>query len=234
MSDLLNKNRCSRIITSNQTGIHHNLAHILEKHIKHDFLKPESRHTVNAFREIEKDVIPLNRPLIFDSGCGVGESTLALAQRFPGHIIIGIDKSAHRLQKNTHYRFDLTANYRLVRADLYDFWRLAVREHWPVDKHFIFYPNPWPLKKDLKKRFHGHPVFPQLLLLGNTIELRSNWLIYLQEFAFAYHYITGKTVVIESFTPVVPETPFERKYLQSGHVLYRLVIENLNFASRSL
>ncbi len=218
-------NNPSRVITSNQTGIHNNLKHVLEKHLHHNFLKPISRHTLNAFQEIERIIQARNQPIILDSGCGVGESTLHLAQQNPEHIVLGIDKSFHRLQKNKLFNNPLSVNYYLVRADLFDFWRLVFHEQWPVDKHFLYYPNPWPLKKDIKKRFHGHPVFPQLIQLGNIIELRSNWLIYLQEFSFAYQLITGRSVVIESFIPEMPITPFERKYLQSGHTLYRLVIE---------
>jgi len=91
--------------------------------------------------------------------------------------------------------------------------------------HFILYPNPWPLKKDLKKRYHAHPVFHELVRLGKRIELRSNWSLYLQEFSHAYQYISGRSSTVESFTPEIAITPFERKYMNSGQTLYRLIIE---------
>jgi len=218
-------NKFSRRIFSNQQGIHENLICFLEKYKNHPYLKPVARHTLDAFKKVEQIIAKENKPIILDSGCGVGESTLYFAQKYKHHIVLGIDKSLYRLNKNKHYNKFVTENYYLLRADLFDFWRLAAREKWDIDLHFILYPNPWPLKKDLKKRYHAHPVFHELVRLGKRIELRSNWSLYLQEFSHAYQYISGKSSTVESFTPEIAITPFERKYMNSGQTLYRLIIE---------
>ena len=219
-------NKPSRTIYTNQNGIHENLARILERYQQHPYLKPVARHTLEAFKTAENILGKERKPLILDSGCGVGESTIYLAQKYKNHFVLGVDKSFYRMNKNKFYRKAIADNYYLLRADLVDFWRLAAKQNWKIDRHFILYPNPWPLKKDLKKRFHAHPVIRDLVTLGTRIEVRSNWPIYLQEFAFAYRVFTGRRFDVEPFIPDEAITPFERKYMQSGQQLYRLIINN--------
>lgn len=87
---------------------------------------------------------------------------------------------------NTHRDFRDTppppTNLLLLRADLVDFWILASRDDaWTVEEHAILYPNPYPKRTQVLRRWHGHPVFPLLLGLGGKITLRSNWKAYLEE-----------------------------------------------------
>jgi len=112
----------------------------------------------------------------------------------------------------------------LIRADLVDFWRLAVLSKWKFKKHFLWYPNPWPKKKHLQRRWHGHPVFPILKKLGGHLELRTNWKIYAEEFSLAITVLSDTKTGVEIWDPDIPETPFERKYQSSGQQLYRLTI----------
>lgn len=211
-------------IHSRQTQPHEALCARLEKYRTRGFQKPIARHTLAAFARAEQLVRATGQPLILDSGCGVGASTVCLARRFPDHFVLGIDKSVARLAKHHAYRDESVANYALVRADLIDFWRLAARHDWHVARHYLFYPNPWPKKSALTKRFHGHPVFWDLIKLGDYFEVRSNWEIYLREFEAAYFHCTGQHGRIEKFAPRAPITPFEKKYQRSGHELFRLEI----------
>ncbi len=219
-------NALSKPIHSNQQDVHEKLFEILEKHRQNPFRKPIARHTEIAF-EFAEDILASSgkEKLILDSGCGVGESTINLAKLHPDAFVLGIDKSEARLRKILA-RQEILTNYVLIRADLIDFWRLAARAKWRVDKHYILYPNPWPKKRDIKKRFYAHPVFWDLIQLGQEFELRSNWKLYLQEFALAFAYATGKKFEVEQFVPHRPISPFERKYLASGHTLYKLILRN--------
>jgi tRNA (guanine-N7-)-methyltransferase len=88
-----------------------------------------------------------------------------------------------------------------------------------------FTPNPWPKASQVSRRWHGHPVFPSLLDLGGVLECRSNWAIYLAEFCFAVRRMTQRPAVAESYAPDAAMTPFERKYLASGHRLFRMVVD---------
>jgi len=122
-------------------------------------------------------------------------------------------------------------NLLMLRADAIDFWRLAaqaVRDGtWRVARHFLLYPNPYPKPQHLLQRWHGHPVFPDVVALCKHVELRTNWRVYAEEFAIAWHIATGTHAFVEELQPddVLAEgamTAFERKYARSGHTLYRL------------
>ena len=215
----------SRLPTSAQTGIHEQLATLLDRHRNAPFRKPYvdyNRAALEASMERRERVAP-RAPLILDSCCGVGESSIALAMNFPDHYVIGVDQSAARLGKNAKGS-GLPPNLDLVRADLVDYWRLMVDTGVHPDRHYLLYPNPWPKIGHLSRRWHGHPVFPAMLELGGVLECRSNWRIYVEEFCFAIGYLTPHTAVCQAYEPEVAITPFERKYLNSGHALCRSVV----------
>lgn len=212
----------SRIIESNQTGPHDKLETTVLKHLKAEFRKPIAEHTLRVFDDVHHIITTDKRPIIFDSCCGVGDSTRILAQQHPEHLVIGIDKSESRV---THERTaDTPDNMLIRRADLNDFYRLMVQANWPVEKHFVLYPNPWPKSVHLGRRWHGAPVFSFMLKLGKQFEMRSNWRLYLEEFQIALK-LAGISAVIEAFEPKIYLTPFEKKYHQSGQQLYKLVAE---------
>lgn len=211
----------SHQIVTNQTGVHDNLSEVVEKHLKHAFQKPYQQHSIDGFKLVAAEVERMAKPIIFDSCCGVGDSTVNLAKAHPDHFVIGMDKSGHRLNKNEAYEQHGIDNFMLLRTDLNDFWRLALEAKMLPQKHFILYPNPWPKSKHLQRRWHGAAVFPTIVALGGSLELRSNWCLYLEEFAAALA-IAGKASLVKEFVPDRCITPFERKYQASGQPLYRL------------
>lgn len=217
----------SRVPTSAQTGIHEQLANLLDRHLAAPFRKPYTDYNRAAFDaslERRARVAP-DAPLILDSCCGVGESSIALARAFPDHYVIGVDQSASRLARKIDGKSaDLPANLDLVRADLVDYWRLLDDERIRLARHYLLYPNPWPKIGHLSRRWHGHPVFPAMLELGGILECRSNWSIYIDEFCFAVSRLTRREAVRELFVPDTPLTPFERKYQNSGHALFRMTV----------
>ncbi|SFD02267.1 tRNA (guanine(46)-N(7))-methyltransferase TrmB [Pseudoalteromonas denitrificans] len=215
----------SRSITTNQTGLNEKLDEIVLRHLKAEFKKPISEHTQKAFDEVNEKVTSFDGNVILDSCCGVGESTANLAKLHPKSLVIGIDKSAHRLQKHdVEYKQSEQGQYILVRADLNDFWRLAVAEKWEITHHYLLYPNPWPKAKHLQRRWHGSAVFPYIIKLGGILELRSNWQTYVDEFARALE-LSGHITTAESYQAQEAITPFERKYWASGQKSHRLIIE---------
>ncbi|QEA38917.1 methyltransferase domain-containing protein [Pistricoccus aurantiacus] len=213
----------SRRIVTNQTGPHRDLVKRVVRALEHPLRKPVAEHSLAAFREAQQWLARQGGPPILDAGCGVGLSTRALARRFPDRAVIGIDRSADRLSRR---HGEPPGNVLLVRADLVDFWRLALDAGWRPRRHYLLYPNPYPKASHLKQRWHGHPVFPTLLALGGRLELRSNWRLYLEEFALAAARAGGGTAEVQPFAPQGEYlTPFERKYHQSGQALWRLVLD---------
>ena len=179
------------------------------------------------------------RTVILDSGCGTGESTIHIARRFPNNPVIGIDKSGMRLNKAGNpvqtAGEDVPRNAFWIRAELLDFWRLALDRvkagEWVIPYHAVYYPNPWPKQSEATRRFHMHPIFPTLLALGQTTELRTNWEIYAREFAEAARIVLSANaasanaqITCEPFEPIAPETAFERKYKEARQTLWKVVI----------
>lgn len=251
----------ARAVTTNQTDIYDKLEEVVRKYASTEYLRPIADHTRIAFAEAEKFIEGFygdsgrdevsgrtsraTYKVILDSGCGTGESTLNIALANPGIPVIGIDKSAARLSKAGA----APQNAFLVRAELLDFWRLALEEvsagHWAIPYHALYYPNPWPKQSEATRRFHLHPIFPTLLSLGDAIELRTNWEIYAREFAesasvldsilslrsrmttFGSRMTTGETIACEAFEPERPITAFERKYKEARQQLWRVTINHV-------
>lgn len=211
---------CSRSasVVSSQQGPHPRLDEVVRRHLETRWQKPVHAHTRRAFEAITPEVKSHCGPLVLDSGCGTGVSTAALARYHEDALVLGVDKSAARLDKARA----LPDNARLVRAELADFWRLARADGWRLAGHYLLYPNPWPKSEHLMRRWHAHPVFPDLLALGGRLELRTNWRIYVEEFARALALagqVPGRVRRLQGDAPI---TPFERKYAASGHLLYAI------------
>ncbi|SFU80768.1 tRNA (guanine(46)-N(7))-methyltransferase TrmB [Halomonas korlensis] len=213
----------SRSIVSNQSGPHDDLPRRVGRALTHPLQKPVAEHTREAFTAAARWRNALGEsPLILDAGCGVGLSTRRLAKQFPDHAVMGVDRSADRLSRE---HGPLPANALLVRADLVDFWRLALADGWQPARHYLLYPNPYPKASQLKMRWQAHPVFPAILALGGRFELRSNWRLYVEEFALAITQATGAAVDAARYEPEDDYlTPFEAKYHHSGHALWRLTV----------
>lgn len=210
----------SRKVVSNQAGLNEQLEIVVRKHLTTDFKKPYQAHTLAAFNALAEQLAGDKRPIIFDSCCGVGESTVKIAQLHPEALVIGLDKSAHRLAKTP---ISLPDNAVLLQVDLNDFWRLAVEAGWQLSHHYLLYPNPWPKAKHFQRRWHGSSVFPYILKLGGVLEVRSNWQTYVDEFAASLA-IAGLETQVEQYQSDEAITPFERKYWASGQDSWRLTI----------
>jgi tRNA (guanine-N7-)-methyltransferase len=210
------------LVSSGQSGIHPRLDAIVRKHLASTWSQPLHRPSADAWRELQQiGAFNAQRSLILDSGCGTGESTRRLAGLFPGHLVIGVDRSLKRLGRGGAATGILQReNYFLLRSELATFWRLMLESGYSPERHYLFYPNPWPKSAHLMRRWHGHPVFPVLLALGGEIELRCNWEVYAQEFARAAGLATGAIAAVEQIKPDTPVSPFERKYHERGQTLY--------------
>ncbi len=218
----------SRTVESSQTGIHDNLELLVVKHTQTEYLRPIPDFSRLAFQEFERCFAGSGKScIILDSCCGTGESTLHLAMQHPDCFVVGVDKSAHRLGKHSvsaaGSEFFKANNYTVLRADVEDFWRLASNYSSRIMKHCIFYPNPYPKPHHIMRRWHGHPLFVPMLRLAPETELRTNWRIYAEEFAFA-SLLLGYKARLQEMGDIQPVSAFERKYQASGHALFQVVV----------
>lgn len=207
-------------IETAQETPHGGLLDRVQRHLLRLPTAPVAAHTRAAFEALQRDLGANPGALILDSGCGTGESTRNLAERHPEAWVVGVDKSADRLGR---HRAALPSNARLVRAELGDFWRCAVAAGWRLAAHYLPYPNPWPKARHYKRRWPAHPAFPWLLGLGGDLEVRSNWRLYLEEWQVVLESL-GISSALSPLAPApeAPLSPFEAKYLASGHACFAL------------
>jgi tRNA (guanine-N7-)-methyltransferase len=219
-------------IKTAQTSVHEDLNEVVARHAAHPFLKPILAHNQRAFDTMMQAWAQRGfAPLIIDAGCGVGESTLHIARDHPECFVVGIDQSQVRIQTHKTWWHDaMPENFIWLRADLIDFWRLLHAQlearGTKLHKHFILYPNPYPKIGQLHKRWHGHSVFPHIVALGGQLEVRSNWGVYVSEFAQAVAQISQRQPArIGQMQDVSAITPFERKYQLRNEPLFACVFD---------
>lgn len=201
-----------------QQKLRDDLPAIVKTQLNCKWQRPIADHSAAAFASVCQRVEASDRPLIFDSCCGTGDSTRWLAKAFPEALVVGIDKSANRLAR--HQPSD-DGNYVLVRADVNDFWRLAVAAGWRPARHYLLYPNPYPKASQIRKRWYASPAFPSLLQLGGVLTVRSNWALYAEEFLLALETL-GQDGSVRQLDVNEPMTAFEAKYHERGHALFQV------------
>lgn len=196
------------------------LLHTVHKHRSTEFQKPPSAHTVQAFADVRDrlaQAVSAGKQCILDSCCGTAQSTRHLALSNPDALVLGIDRSAVRLEAAP----DLPSNAIVLRAECADFWELCARNSLRFDHHSIYYPNPYPKSEHLMRRWYAHPAFPAAMRISASIEVRSNMQWYVQECAVVLEDY-GVKARAEQFVPDGPITAFEKKYAEAGDALWRV------------
>ena len=202
-----------------------------------DLLKIASKFSVDSYRRPSEEKEELKKLLlekldgkkvIFDTGCGIGESSFKLAEKYQDKIVLGVDKSVSRIERKNAFKSSVPNNLVLLQADLQDVWpalyEMQNDDVLEVVKQYILYPNPWPKLKGVKRRWYANPMLSFILELSSNIEIRSNWKRYLEDFALVAGHIGNRDCELQEFTPVEYLTPFEKKYSLSGQPLYQLMI----------
>ena len=208
-------------LRTDQVAPHADLVGIVKHHQQNPWRKPCPQHTRVAFEQFLAHYQRRSRPLILDSFCGTGMSTELLAEKHPDKWVVGIDQSAHRLAKHSN---SIAGNCLLLRAEAEPFWQCLTKAGILLHAHWLLYPNPWPKTSQFRRRVHGHGAFPVLARLGGSLEMRTNWAIFAQEFAEAAALI-GCRGRIDALTSDEPVTLFEKKYQKRGHTLWRFAGE---------
>lgn len=215
----------SQPVSSQQTFASRRVRQILSRYSS-EYKRPIPSHTAIAFQEALAAFQRSGKgSCILDAGCGTGVSTELLARRYPESFIIGVDKSAKRLERGANARemqdteaWDHAPHFIHVRAELMGFLQLAYQHELFFQTIYFLYPNPWPKKAHLKRRVHLWPVAPLLPHITEAIECRTNWGTFAVEFARAMQILGFESVHIQrNFSTESPLTLFEKKYLASNH-----------------
>lgn len=209
-------------ILTNQFGPHPKLLQQTLRHANSAFNKPITPRNLFAWDRIHARIKKKPMPVILDSGCGKGLSSRILARKYPEHWIIAMDQSAVRL----HFfrRQNLEHNILILQGNCIDFWRLIALSKLPIAKHYILYPNPWPKRQHLTRRWHAHPVARDMFLLASKTIIRSNWRVYVEEAKSVAQWLGHTTQLRTCQKHDAPLTHFEKKYQDQSMTCYTLSI----------
>lgn len=209
-------------VTSPQQAPHDSLRDVVRRHLDTPWRAPPHAPSQRAVTCVLDRIDAGSRPLVLDSGCGTGASTARLARLFPESVVLGVDQSEVRLPEGAESGVAIAPNAWLIRARAETLWLALAERGLRADLHVLLYPNPWPKPHHLKRRWHGHPVWPTMLAVSDALCLVTNWQVYAAEFAIA---LECSGWVAETSTQTSrddPRSPFEAKYLASGHALFEV------------
>lgn len=179
--------------------------------------------------------LPNDGPLDLEIGCGVGWHPIQYAQNHPKRYLIAIE---HTRAKFAAFSSRLRAHSAIsnllpVHADAIA-WTTHFLDPNSLDRIILMYPNPFPKKKDLNKRWYAMPFMSHLLKCLKTngeLLLVTNEKFYMDEASLYFSKVWGLAQVeFTQFSAVTvpggrPRTHFEKKYLNRGETCFQLKVQ---------
>jgi tRNA (guanine-N7-)-methyltransferase len=165
-----------------------------------------------------------NKNVVFEIGCGSGESTISFAKANLETIIIAIEvhrPSISHLVESAHN--EGLANIRVAYSD-----GVQVLRDWVADDSltaiFAFFPDPWPKKRHNKRRLFRSEIVELMLTKlkpGGQIITATDWAEYGKQMLEVLPY--SKLYVRPSWRPV---TKYERKGLAAQREIMEIISQN--------
>jgi len=174
-------------------------------------------------------------------GCGVGFHPISFAQQNPKtcfialeHTKVRFEKFQRRLQNHRSLHPEALKNLLTLQANAVSWITHEVPDA-SIDRYWILYPNPYPKKEHLNRRWHAMPFASKIistLKSGGELVLATNETFYAEEAVsfwagFWKLGLTSKTIVTPELlkTGYKPMTHFEKKYLQADQTCYQLTFQ---------
>jgi tRNA (guanine-N7-)-methyltransferase len=165
-----------------------------------------------------------NKNVVFEIGCGSGESTISFAKANLETIIIAIEvhrPSISHLVESAHN--EGLANIRVAYSD-----GVQVLRDWVADNSltaiFAFFPDPWPKKRHNKRRLFRSEIVELMLTKlkpGGQIITATDWAEYGKQMLEVLP--NSKLCVRPSWRPV---TKYERKGLAAQREIMEIISQN--------
>ena len=168
-------------------------------------------------------------PRVLEIGCGMGETTAAIAAARPDLDFIGVEVHAPGVGSLLrHLDAGQLANVRVVRHDAVEVVAAMIPPASLAGIH-VFFPDPWPKKRHHKRRLLN-PAFVHELALrlapGGYLHVATDWEDYAREVlaTLAAEPLLRNDAVDFAPRPAHrPLTKFERRGLKLGHPVFDLV-----------
>jgi tRNA (guanine-N7-)-methyltransferase len=163
-------------------------------------------------------------PLEVEIGSGKARFLVASARACPAHDFLGVERSLsyYRLCRERVARAGLS-NVRVVRADGRMFVETALA---PASVHafHIYFPDPWPKKKQRKRRLLDG-VFLDLLAArlepAGTLRIATDHPDYGADLGSLLETVAGLERLEWTSLPAPPPTHYELKYVEEGRPIWR-------------
>ena len=165
-----------------------------------------------------------NKNVVFEIGCGSGESTISFAKANLETIIIAIEvhrPSISHLVESAHN--EGLANIRVAYSD-----GVQVLRDWVADDSltaiFAFFPDPWPKKRHNKRRLFRSEIVELMLTKlkpGGQIITATDWAEYGKQMLEVLP--NSKLLIRPSWRPV---TKYERKGLAAQREIMEIISQN--------
>ncbi len=176
-------------------------------------------------------------PLVFEIGCGMGETTAAIAQMHPEVNFLGcevfsagVGALAKRLDE-----MSLT-NVRIIQHDAVEVIKDMIGEN-SLDGVHIYFPDPWRKARHHKRRLVAQPFIHELVSRirpGGYLHCATDWENYAEQM---FEVLEGEELLKnlhDDFSPVManplterPMTKFHARGERLGHGVWDLVYERI-------
>lgn len=167
------------------------------------------------------------KSLVLEVGCGKGEYTIALAQKFPEHAYIGVDIKGERIWRGAKNAQELGLTNIFFLRTYAQYLDQYFPEH-SVSEIWVTFPDPFPRESQHKKRLTApffQELYQKLLKPGGVVHLKTD---HKDLFEFTLEQIEGYSVEqVERDVHATRETvltdiqtTFEKKFIAKGQPIY--------------
>jgi tRNA (guanine-N7-)-methyltransferase len=170
-----------------------------------------------------------NAPLVLEIGCGMGETTAAMAAADPERDYLGVDVHTPGLANLLALaERDGLGNVRAARGDAVELLRDLMKPG-SLDAVHVFFPDPWPKARHLKRRIVRPDVVALIrerLVPGGLLYCATDWPPYAEQMLAVLSADRGLRAVHDGYAPRPVERPvtkFERRALTAGREVFDLV-----------
>ncbi|MEP6656100.1 MAG: tRNA (guanosine(46)-N7)-methyltransferase TrmB [Betaproteobacteria bacterium] len=167
--------------------------------------------------------------VVLEIGCGMGETTAAIAHARPDTDFLAIEVHAPGVGSLLKQAAALElCNLRVIRHDAVEVVAAMIPPGALAAVH-VFFPDPWPKKRHHKRRLLKPPFVRELALRlrpGGILHVATDWEEYAQEMLAALDAEALLANTADRFAPrpaYRPRTKFETRGLALGHGVWDLV-----------
>ncbi|MBX3664157.1 MAG: tRNA (guanosine(46)-N7)-methyltransferase TrmB [Burkholderiales bacterium] len=168
-------------------------------------------------------------PHVLEIGCGMGETTVAIAAAHPGIDYLGIEVHTPGVGSLLK-QIDAAGlhNIRVIQHDAVEVLQQMIMPD-SLDAIHIFFPDPWPKKRHHKRRLIQPPFIAlaaSRLRPGGYLHTATDWHEYAEQMLAvlgAEPLLANTTAAYADRPAYRPQTKFETRGLKLGHGVWDLV-----------